>query len=272
MTTTASQRIYGQAYGGSAPENYERFFVPAIGGPLAHDLVAGAGLRPGERVLDVACGTGIVTRLAAERVAPGGSVAAVDINPGMLATARAVVPERFAVRWYETSAEAMPLPDAAFDVVFCQLGMQFVADKPAAVREIRRVLAPGGRAYVSVPAPTRFFNVMDDAFARHGMPAAAAFVRMVFSLNNAATLERMFQDAGFREVSCQSLAKQLRLPPAREFLWQYIQSTPLAPTMAELGADVRAALERDIVDGWREWATDDGLTYEQTILLATGRS
>jgi ubiquinone/menaquinone biosynthesis C-methylase UbiE len=271
MTTTASQQIYGKAYGGSAPENYERFFVPAIGGPLAHDLVAGAGLRPGERVLDVACGTGIVARLAAERVAPAGSVAAVDINPGMLAMARAVVPERFAIRWYETSAEAMPLPGDAFDVVFCQLGMQFVADKPAALREIRRVLAPGGRAYVSVPTPTRFFNVMDDAFDRHGMPAAAAFVRMVFSLDDAATLERLFQDAGFRDVTCESIAKQLRLPPARDFFWQYIQSTPLAPTLAEIGADVRAALERDVVEGWRDWATDDGLTYKQPILLATGR-
>ena len=134
-----------------------------------------------------------------------------------------------------------------------------------------RVLAPEGRALISVPTPTRFFNVMDDAFARHGMPAAASFVRLVFSLNDPATLEQLFRGAGLREVRVQSTPKQLRLPPARDFFWQYIQCTPLAPTMSEIGADVRAALERDVVEGWREWTTDGGMTYAQPILVATGR-
>jgi ubiquinone/menaquinone biosynthesis C-methylase UbiE len=271
MTPTTSQQVYGKTFSGTAPDNYERFFVPAIGGPLATDLVNAAALRPGERVLDVACGTGIVTRLAAAQVAPTGTVAGVDMTAGMLTVARTAATAPIPIRWYETSAEAMPLPNDAFDVVFCQLGLQFVADKAAAVREMTRVLAPEGRAYVSVPTPTRFFNVMDDAFARHGMPAAASFVRLVFSLNDPATLEQLFRDAGLREVRVQSSPKQLRLPPARDFFWQYLQCTPLAATMTEIGGDLLDALEREVVEGWREWATDDGLTYSQPILVATGR-
>ena len=138
MTTTTTDAVYGKAYGGSAPENYQRYFVPAIGGPFAADLIAEAALRSGERVLDVACGTGVVARLAAERVGPGGTVAALDLNPAMLSVARSLPSTGAAIRWYETSAESIPLPDTAFDVVLCQLGLQFVADKSAALREMRR--------------------------------------------------------------------------------------------------------------------------------------
>ena len=82
------QQTFGKTYGGTAPENYQRYFVPSIAAPLAEDLVRIAALRPGERVLDVACGTGVVTRLAGERVGEQGAVAGLDVNPGMLAVAR----------------------------------------------------------------------------------------------------------------------------------------------------------------------------------------
>jgi ubiquinone/menaquinone biosynthesis C-methylase UbiE len=150
MTTTVQSELYRTTFAGIAAENYERFFVPAIGAPFAADLVTTAQLRPGERILDVACGTGVVTRLAAERVAPGGSVAGADITASMLSVARAVPSSApIAIQWYETSAEAMPFPDCSFDVVLCQFGLQFMADRPAAVREMRRVLAPGGRLVIT---------------------------------------------------------------------------------------------------------------------------
>lgn len=270
--TNAPQQVYGKTYGGNAPEHYERYFVPVIGAPLAKDLVAAARLRSGQRILDVACGTGIVARLAAEQVGESGSVAGVDVNPAMLAVARSVAASaRTPIQWYETSAEAMPLPDEAFDVAFCQLGLQFVADKRAALSEMRRVLAAGGTAYVSVPTPTRFFDVLDRAFERHGVSSAAAFVRLVFSLHDAAELERLFRSAGFREVDTRIDTKRPSLPSPQEFLWQYIQSTPLAGAMAELDDTRHAALERDVVAGWQEWLKDGGVSYDQDIIVATGR-
>ena len=268
----AIEKPYGQAYGGNAAENYERFFVPAIGEPFAREMMEAAALQPGERVLDVACGTGIVTRLAAERVAPGGTVAGLDVNPAMLAVARTVVtPSLTPIRWYETSAEAMPLPDASFDVVLCQLGLMFMTDKGAALREMRRVLAPRGRALISVPRPTAFFRALDEAIEQHMGADAAGFVRLVFSLHEPAEVERLLNEAGFQDVRVRPGARTIHLPPPREFLWQYIRCTPLMALMADGGDEARAALERDVVSRWEPWTTGEGLAYEQPFILASGR-
>ena len=270
----APQEFYGTSYGGSATENYERYFVPAIGGPLAEQLVAAAALRPGERVLDVGCGTGVVARLAADRVGPTGSIAGADVNAGMLGVARTVAASsgRTSIQWYETAAEAMPLPDAAFDVVFCQLALQFFADQAAALREMRRVLAPGGRAYASVPAPTAFFDVLERAVTHHVGAATGVFVQQVFSLNDGGELEGLFRNAGFDKVRVRMETRRLRLPAARDFLWQYVQSTPLAGAIGELNGEARAAFECDVVVGWAEWAADGGLMYGQPILTASART
>jgi ubiquinone/menaquinone biosynthesis C-methylase UbiE len=271
MATTTEQ-LRGKTFERIAAQNYERYFVPLLGRPLAADLVDLADLRPGERVLDVGCGTGVVARLAAERVGPDGSVAGADPSPGMLEVAReAAQTAAIPISWYETSAEAMPLPDAAFDVVFCQVALQFVADKPAALREMRRVLAPGGRVYVSTPSPGPFFDVMDEAFARHGMAEAAGFVRAVFSFNDPAEARRLFQSTGFENVNARRIEKRLRLPAGQEFFWQYLNSTPLGGAVAQLPTDVKAALERDVVTGWQKWSDGDQLSYAQPALLVTAR-
>ena len=269
--TTTTDSVYGKAYGGSAPENYQRYFVPAIGGPFAKDLIAEAALRPGERVLDVACGTGVVARLAAERVLPNGTVAALDLNPAMLSVARSVISTGAAIRWYETTAESIPLPDDAFDVVLCQLGLQFVADKSAALREMHRVLAPRGRVLVTTPLPNGFFDVLDQAVTRHVGSDAGAFVRMVFSLDDPAIIERLFRDAGFADVNVRTYAKDLRLPEAREFLWQYVHCTPLTGMLASLEPARIAALERDVVDRWAQWSDADGMKYEQRMNVSKAR-
>ena len=271
MSTTTARQPFYKVYGGSAPEAYERYFVPAIGGPLAHDLIAEAALRPGERVLDVACGTGVVARLAAERVGAGGSVAALDLNTAMLDVARAVpAPPAPPIRWYESTAESMPLPDGAFDVVLCQLGLQFIDDKAATLREIHRVVAKGGRVLVSVPTPTKFWDVLDAASARR-VPGAAEFVRAVFSLNDPAAVERLFRGAGFQDVTVRHFPKTLHLPAARDFLWQYVQCTPLAAQLADADHALLESLERDVVEGWRPWATSGGMTYEQGMIVASAR-
>ena len=256
-------------YRGSAPENYEKFFVPAIGAPLAADLVSTAALRSGERILDVACGTGVVTRLAAARVGKAGAVAGVDVNPGMLAVARSVAPSDATIDWYETSAEAMPLADASFDVVLCQMGLQFVPNKVQALKEIRRVLGPGGRVVLNLPGPVpELFVGMRDALSQHIDPQSAKFVDVVFSLHDADQLKGLMAEAGFSDIVAERTQKTLRLPG--DFLWQYVHSTPLAALVGKASDGQRDALSRDVVARWKKYAAGSALELEVGVTTVRG--
>ena len=267
-----TEQHFGKAYGGKPPVNYERFFVPAIGAPLATDLIHLAALRPGERVLDVACGTGVVARLASQLVGATGTVTGLDVNPGMLAVARSATPPGTPIEWHEASAEAMPLPDASFDVVLCQMGLEFVPDKHAALREMRRVLVRGGRLILNVPGPTpRLFNIMGEALARHVGAEVAGFVDHVFSLHDTAEIQELVSGAGLHGISVQSETKSLRLPAPEEFLWQYVYSTPLAGAVAQMDDDRRGLLERDVVANWQEFVKDRALVLQVRIVVATAR-
>jgi SAM-dependent methyltransferase len=261
-----------EAYGGSAPANYERYFVPAIGSPLAATLIEAAELRAGERVLDVACGTGVVARLAARRVGPTGVVTGVDLNPGMLGVAREATPSSTSIEWREANAEELGLPDDAYDVVLCQMGLQFFADKASALREMRRVLRPGGRLILNLPGPIPgAFAVMADALERHVAPATAGFVHAVFSLHDPDAVRALLAGAGFQDVETHVATRTLRLAPPAEFLWQYVWSTPLAPQLAEVGPERRAAIERDVVSEWTKMTEGEALQVDVNMVTAIAR-
>jgi ubiquinone/menaquinone biosynthesis C-methylase UbiE len=253
-------------------ENYERYFVPAIGEPLAQSLVAEAGLRPGERVLDVACGTGVVARLAADEVGLDGFVAGIDLNPAMIAVARAYS-QGWDIAWQVAAAEALPLPDRTFDVILCQMGLQFFADPLGALEEMRRVLRLKGRLILNVPGPTpAAFAVLEDGLARHVGPTARDFVHVVFSLHDARELCRLLESAGFVGIRTTAATRSLHLPPPQDFLWQYMLSTPLAHEAARLGNEGRAALERDMVAGWQPFVDEgDDLCVDVRVTMATAR-
>ena len=271
MTSTSPpSTAWTAAYGDNAAENYEKYFVPVIGRPFALDLVNDAGLRPAERVLDVACGTGTIARLAAERVGMSGRVSGLDVNAAMLHVARSL-PSPGPIKWYETAAESVPLPDDSFDVIFCGLGLQFFTDKGAALREMRRVLKPGGRVYLSTAVPNAFMDVLDRAIARNVSKEASAFVRAVFSLNDPAELQALLTDAGFASVATRVHTRDIQLPPAREFMWQYISCTPLMALLRQSGDAQTEALERDVVAGWEPWTSGDGLRCEQLCVFTTAR-
>ena len=267
-----TQEAYGETYGAAPAENYQRYFVPSIGAPVADDLIREARLQPGQRVLDVACGTGVVTRLAAERVGADGKVAGLDVTPGMLAVARSETPPELSIDWYEASAESMPFQDAAFDVVLCQMGLQFIPNKIAALSEIRRVLVEDGRALATMPGPEpALFAAMQDVLASHLGADAAAFVGLVFSLHDPEQVGDLMQRAGFREVDIERQTKTLRVPKPTEFLWQYVNSTPIAEAAARAGEGKREAIERDICAQWQEFVLDGGMAFEVSMTTATAR-
>jgi hypothetical protein len=136
---------------------------------------------------------------------------------------------------------------------------------------MRRCLAPCGRLLVTTPPPNAFFDALDEAMTRPVGSDAGAFVRMVFSLDDPAIIERLFHDAGFADVSVRTYAKHLRLPEARDSLCQYVHCTPLAGMLASLDGVRIAALERDVVDRWAQWSDADGMKYEQRMNVAKAR-
>ena len=217
----------------------------------------------------MACGTGVVARLAADRVGPG-SVTGVDVNPGMLAVARSRTAAGAAIEWRQADAQATPLSDNSYDTVLCQLGLQFFADRTAALRELLRVLTPGGRLVANLPGPTPpIFGALEEALSAHVSPATAGFVSAVFSLHDPNELMRLFVGAGFSDTSVAVSTKSLHLPFPSEFLWQYVSSTPLITAVAGLDARDRASLERDVVARWDPFTDDRGLILELEIITAT---
>jgi SAM-dependent methyltransferase len=132
-----------------AAELYEAMFVPKIFAEWAPRLVQMAGVSPGQEVLDAACGTGIVARTVAERLAGSGRLVGLDLNEAMLAVARRARPD---LVWRQGDLVDLPFPDGSFDVVLCQMALMFIADRGRALRELARVIRPGGTVAVSVPA------------------------------------------------------------------------------------------------------------------------
>ena len=264
---------YDESYGNDPADNYERFFVPTIGEPFARALVAQADIRPSEHVLDVACGTGVVARLITRTPGRIGNVTGLDSNASMLAVAEAVTIPADAVEWRRAPAEDMPFPDASFDVVLCQMGLQFMEDLAGALSEMRRVSRPGGRVLVSVPGPIMgVFTPLADALDHHVGPEVGAFVRQVFSLHDVDSLRGMLERAGFVDVTVDATKYDLELPTSHDFLWQYIHCTPLTGVMSEIGADRVAALERDVIEAWEPFVVDAGLKHRQRLVVASANA
>jgi ubiquinone/menaquinone biosynthesis C-methylase UbiE len=252
--------------GGNAPEVYERELVPAIFEPWAPLLVAKAALHQGERVLDVACGTGVVTRLAAAQVQTGGHVVGLDLNPGMLARARASSPpEGAAVEWREGDAGAMPFGAATFDAVFCQLGLQYFPDRQQAAREMYRVLKPGGRLVVLVwraIAHSPGFAALAVALERHVSPAAAAVMRAPFVFGDTTDeLRELLVQAGFRTIHVGADVRMVRFGSPAALVRYQVAGSPLTPYVAAVDDTVRDALIRDVTAEMQPYVNDDGLTF-----------
>jgi SAM-dependent methyltransferase len=258
---------------GDAAERYERWIVPFITGPLVLPLLDLAELRAGERVLDVACGTGAVSRLAARRVAPSGAVTGLDLNEGMLAVAgRLPLPSGLTIDWREGSALALPFADRAFDVVVCQLGLMFFPDRLTALDEMRRVLTPGGRVALSVwTGPSPYFTAQREGLARYVSAEAASTSTVAFSLGDAAELGGLLEGAGFRDVVVHLVRLTLRLPAPEEFVLRHLSALPPAELIAAAGEETRAALIAHMKDATSGYVDGYGLAVPQEIHVATGR-
>lgn len=263
----------GWQLGGDAPLAYDTYIVDAFMRGYSRRLVEAAEIEPGSSVLDVACGTGVVTRLAAKEAGPNGSVVGCDLNAGMLARARASKENTTTIDWHEGSVTEMPFDDASFDRILCQHGLQFFPDKPAALSEMHRVLAPGGRLLVSVWRSIKhcpWQAAIADAVDRHVGKDEAGLVRSAFGFGDAEQLRQNVVDAGFRDVEIRVEAETIRHASLEEYVPGYISATPVAGAVANLDAAVQDKIVADVRDALEAYRVGDGVGAPIEAHLAIG--
>jgi ubiquinone/menaquinone biosynthesis C-methylase UbiE len=205
-------------------------------------------LHTGDRVLDVACGTGIVTRVAIQRYGDLGHVAGVDLNAGMLDVARAHTPATHVpIEWRQGDVCALPFPDGSFEVVLCQQGLQFVPNPLVALREMRRVLVPGGRlaftVFSEIPA---YYAALADALARHVSADAATSCLSRYTLREATTLRQLVEDAGFGAIEMHVLEVMRRMPASAESTVEAMARAPYARDVAAVEEAARQAIGQEV--------------------------
>ena len=266
-----------QAAPANPAETYEAYMVPPVFRPTAERLLDVVNPQPGERVLDVGCGTGIVARCAVPRVRPDGAVTGLDRSADMLAVARAAAQrEGVAVAWREGPAEALPFPDARFDLVLSQYALMFFADRAQALSEMWRVLRPGGRVGIVVMQRIErhpFYQALDAAISRRlGISPVAA----IFSLGNEDELRGLLETAGFRDVTIAPATIDSRFPDPEAFLAGEIDvDTAAIPAMQNLDPasrqELTAALQADMAEPLRAVTAGDRvhLPFQAHIAHAT---
>lgn len=250
---------------GNAPEIYESAKVPSLFRPLAEATLEAVELRPADRVLDVACGTGIVARLAAARLSPDGAVSGVDLNDGMIAKATELgLPGGLQGDWHVADVTDLPFDDAEFDIAFCQQGLQFFPDKAAALAEIRRVLAPGGRLVLTVwMGGSIFGETLAKALRRHVSEAAATRALGPFNFGDGDMIAGLVRDAGFVSVDLREIEINRILGPGDNAFAQDMAGMPYAQDVSAAGDAAIAAIVRDMAENLADYATgtQSGRTY-----------
>jgi SAM-dependent methyltransferase len=258
---------------GNAAAIYEEQKVPAIFRPLAQATLDAVALRPDERVLDAACGTGIVAREALARLASAGNVTGFDLNAGMIDVARRLTAgDAKRCRWHVADVTALPFDDGSFSLVLCQQGFQFFPDEDAALRELHRVLAPGGRIVMSVWAgPSDFFTSLAGALSRHVSEAIGQQSLAPFVYAGLNTLPARMTKIGFADVNIHSLTVPRELMDPASAIPKEIMGNPVGPAVLAKGPDIMAKIVRDVMADTADAQRGGKLVAPQSANLIVAR-
>lgn len=256
-----------------AAELYERIPARYILGPWAPLLVRAAAVMSGDRILDVACGTGVVTRVAAQLAGTAGHAVGVDLNPGMIAVAKSLpAPEGASIEWFERNALDLQFKNASFDVVLCQQGLQFFPDKLVALKEMRRVLVAGGRLAFSVWNDTGVYNTaVGEALAAFvGNETAARFCASRKAPGRD-ELQRLTREAGFSAVEVDVSRIEVQLPRLDKFVLDHLSATPVAAAVAAVDSEARRKVGEHVKQQLRHYGENHGVTYPEETYVVTAR-
>ena len=261
----------------SPAQIYEDYFVSTVFGPWADLVIEEADPKQGERVLDLACGTGALAFRARPLVGSQGSVTGLDLRPGMLAVARSL-PGADTIEWTEGDASDLPMPDREFDLVVCQQGYQFFPDRLQAATEMRRVLEPAGRSVVSVwsdLSKQQLFRDLTEVEARHLEPLGVTYedVAGPFLFGDPDILGSIFVEAGFHDVRVAERTLEVSFPNAERF----VENVELAysAVVPDLAADPSAfeayveAVRTDLQPELERYRKADSVVFTLSSNLVT---
>jgi len=256
---------------GDGPEIYERVMVPLWFGRWAEVLVQALSLKPAENVLDVACGTGVTTRLAKDAVGPDGGVDGLDINATMIAKARTLVAGRD-IAWIERDVCDNGLPSESYDVILSQHGYHYFPDKQRALREFGRLLVPAGRVGFSIwDGHSAYTRVLCGALERYLSPEVAEKQRSQRETPTANELLDQVKAAGFGKVEILRQELQISVPLAGEFVPQHLCSMPIAGAFMALDDATKAALVNEVAQGLDAYVDNGRIVYPDAVHLVIGR-
>ena len=250
---------------------YDRAWARQLA-PAQDLLLEMAGLREGEEVVELACGSGLVTRRIAAAVGPTGIVVATDLSEKMITRARqAAAPDEWEhVTFRRMDAGALDLPDRRFDAALCSLGLMYVPDPADALTEMFRVLRPGGRAVIAVWGRRRacgwaeVFPIVDARVETEVCP-------LFFQLGTGDSLRDAAVDAGFGEVRTERLATILEYASPDEAVEAAFEGGPVAMAYSRFDDAIRSEIHREYLDSIEEYHTDDGYLIPGEFVVVRGR-
>lgn len=251
----------GWQLSGDAPTAYTRFALKIME-PWTDDLILAAECRDGDHVLDVGCGTGLVANRINVVSRKFCAITGIDINEGMLTAAR----RNPQIAWHQGSATELPFAEGTFDVVLCQQGLQYFPDRQKAMKEMARVLAPGGRIALNVWGALErqpFFVALVDAIATFLGADARSALELPFSLNTAEELRKLAQDARLRNIRVRFEHRTTRYPTAAGLVTGFTGATPVTAQFLALSDDRRQAFVAHVVERIANYVDDAGLAVPQ---------
>jgi ubiquinone/menaquinone biosynthesis C-methylase UbiE len=261
-------------FAGSIPSAYDRYLGAVFFQPYAEDMAARLKLHRNASVLELACGTGILTRILRDRLPPGARLIATDLNEPMIQNAAQKFQKEEAVEWRQADASSLPFDDRSFDAVVCQFGMMFVPDKALAAREAHRVLKTGGVFLFNVwdslehNALGRIPHEIITSFFEKDPPA---FYQVPFGYYDRDEIKRVLEQAGFQEVRLEVVEKASGAATAGNVAEGLVRGTPVAVAIAERDPLLLGVISNAVAAALRRHCSGDTISVPMRAIVAEAR-